>query len=163
MRRLLKRPLILYPTLLLIGALIATVGILGYSKLTREDPLADLPDLPSPSPSELGVTTMMGQVSAFLESGLTEDGPRWKPVGASGCTGTGQYAEITSGTSVEVQDEMGVKLASGSLQAGQREGELCVWRFSLQVPDRSEYKVKVPGKAAVSLVRAMRESVEIDL
>jgi hypothetical protein len=78
------------------------------------------------------------------------------------CTATDAgYADIHAGTPVVVRDTSGAVVASAALGDGTlRQQPLrgrdddCLFRFSLTVPDRAEYRIEVSSRGAVAFSQA---------
>lgn len=71
------------------------------------------------------------------------------------------YADIHAGTPVVVRDTSGAVVGSAALgdgtlrqQALRGRDDDCLFRFSLMVPDRAEYRIEVSGRGAVRFSQA---------
>jgi hypothetical protein len=87
---------------------------------------------------------------------------RHRNYGASCMAADAGYADIHAGTRVVIRDESGAAIGSATLGDGTlRQQPLrgrdddCLFRFSLTVPDRAEYKIEVSsGRGVVAFSQA---------
>lgn len=97
-----------------------------------------------------------------LEGNYTVHGIfRHRNYGAPCMAADAGYADIHSGTPVVVRDKSGAVVGSATLGDGTlRQQPLrgrdddCLFRFSLTVPDRAEYKIEVSARGAVAFSQA---------
>lgn len=98
---------------------------------------------PTPGPDALSGTLVLADF----------DG--WEETGATGCTGTGGYSDISEGAAVTVKDQDGRIIATSSLGKSHATSTTCEFQFVITPLPRADfYSIEVSHRGEVTYSKA---------
>lgn len=116
-------------------------------------PDASPPRSSSPAPQ----IQLSGQVrlASYTGGAVAAQGRLNYDIAAKGCFGTGSFASVKQGQTVEVADDSGRVIGTATLGAGDfSAASACAFPFSTSVPESAFYRLTLPGYPTVTVDKA---------